>query len=176
MPFGLHSAPATFQRLMNTIIDPDMDPYCFVYLSDIIVLRKNFDDHLANLLEVFRRLYAVNLKLQSANFVENPLKYLGHLVTAEGIWTDPDKLGSVQALPAPTNVLRLRRFLGVTSRYRRLVNNFAKIAFPLNQLCKKKFVWTYNAEQEIEELSNFRTRISLPGLLQTVYSVDRRVR
>ncbi|XP_044766949.1 uncharacterized protein LOC123322930 [Coccinella septempunctata] len=63
MPFGLHSAAATFQRLLDTIIGPDMEPRAFAYLDDIIVLGKTFEEHLENLREVFRRLREANLQL-----------------------------------------------------------------------------------------------------------------
>jgi hypothetical protein len=63
MPFGLHSAPATFQRLMDQVIGPELDPYCFAYLDDIVVLGETFEQHLEVLQEVFRRLRAVNLRL-----------------------------------------------------------------------------------------------------------------
>jgi hypothetical protein len=63
MPFGLHSAPATFQRLMDRVMGPELDPYCFAYLDDIVVLGETFEQHLEVLQEVFRRLRAANLRL-----------------------------------------------------------------------------------------------------------------
>lgn len=56
IPFDLHSAPATFQRLLDTIIGPDLEPKAFAYLDDIIILGKTFDENLQLLKEVFRRL------------------------------------------------------------------------------------------------------------------------
>ncbi|XP_018578275.1 uncharacterized protein LOC108916491 [Anoplophora glabripennis] len=86
MPFGLHSAPATFQRLLDRIIGPEMEPYAFAYLDDIIVLGETFEEHLDNLREVFRRLRMANLQLNpdKCEFCRKSLKYLGHIVTAEG--------------------------------------------------------------------------------------------
>lgn len=150
MPFGLHSAPATFQRLMDQIIGPELDPYCFAYLDDIIVLGETFDEHLSHLEEVFRRLKKANLKLnpEKCQFGRKSLKYLGHWVTPEGIRTDPDKVASILELATPTNVRSLRRFLGIASWYRRFVPGFSQIAKPLNDLLKKNSKWQWQEDQQ----------------------------
>ena len=149
MPFGLHSAPATFQRLMDRILGPELEPFCFAYLDDIIILGETYDEHENNLLTVFERLRAANLKINSAKcqFGRKSLKYLGHLVTSEGICTDPDKVDAILELREPTNVRGVRRFLGVASWYRRFVPNFSQIAAPLNHLLKKGVRWSWGTEQ-----------------------------
>jgi len=63
MPFGLHSAPATFQRALDTVIGPDMEPHAFAYLDDIIVIGVTLKEHFQNLSEVFRRLRQARLRL-----------------------------------------------------------------------------------------------------------------
>ena len=150
MPFGLHSAPATFQRLMDLVIGPEMDPYCFAYLDDIIVLGETFEQHLSLLTEVFHRLRSANLRLnpEKCQFGRRSLQYLGHLVTAEGIHTDPEKVASIRQLPPPSNVKGIRRFLGIASWYRRFVPDFSKIAAPLNRLLKKGIAWQWSEEQD----------------------------
>lgn len=150
MPFGLHSAPATFQRLLDSIIGPDLEPHAFAYLDDIIVLGETFEGHLENLREVFRRLRAANLQLNpdKCQFCRKSLKYLGHLVTSEGIQTDPDKVEAIQQIPTPRNVRDIRRFLGVASWYRRFVPDFSQIAAPLTRLLKKQHRWKWTAEQD----------------------------
>ena len=141
MPFGLHSAPATFQRLMDRIIGPELEPYCFVYLDDIIVLGESFEHHLDMLKEVFSRLRAANLRVrvnpEKCVFARKSLVYLGHVVTEEGIHTDPNKVTAITGLEPPNTVRRLRRFLGMASWYRRFVPQFSQIAAPLNRLLKK---------------------------------------
>ncbi|KAL6446826.1 hypothetical protein ACFW04_001334 [Cataglyphis niger] len=105
MPFGLHSAPATFQRLLDKIISPALEPNVFVYLDDIIVISKTFDDHLRLLTEVFRRrLRDARLRLnpEKCKFCVDQLKYLGHVVDRKGIRTDPEKtLISAPVLACP---------------------------------------------------------------------------
>lgn len=90
MPFGLHSAPVTFQRALDTIIGPDLHPLAFVYLNDIIFLGRTFEEHLRTLEEVFRRLEKAEMQL---NFEKCDL------VTSEGIGTDPGKVEAVRDLP-----------------------------------------------------------------------------
>jgi len=93
MPFGLHSASATFQRLLGNVLGPDLEPRVLVYLDDIIVTSRTFEEHFELLKEVFRRLRAARLGINSekCNFCQSGLKYLGHIVDREKICTDPSK-------------------------------------------------------------------------------------
>ncbi|XP_073831437.1 uncharacterized protein [Musca autumnalis] len=150
MPFGLHSAPATFQRALDTVIGADMEPHAFAYLDDIIVIGRTLEEHLANLREVFRRLREVNLRInpEKCEFFKKETKYLGHVVSAQGIHTDPDKVAAIRELPAPTTLKELRRFLGVVSWYRRFVPEFATIAYPLTSMLKKGKHWRWTEDQQ----------------------------
>lgn len=179
MPFGLHSAPATFQRLMDRVIGPDLDPYSFAYLDDIIVLGETFEQHLDHQSEVFRRLRGENLRLnpEKCQFCRKSLRYLGHLVPADGIQTDPEKVSAIEGLSASTNVRGVRRFLGIASWYRRFVKDFSKIAHPLTRLLKKsvKWSWTKEQQQAFDQLKKCLTEVpilacpdfSRPFVLQT---------
>lgn len=148
MPFGLHSAPATFQRALDRVIGPDLEPHAFAYLDDIIVTGKTLEEHLKNLGEVFRRLRAANLKInpEKCEFFKSETRYLGHVVSGEGIHTDPDKVAAIQEIPAPTNLRELRRFLGVVSWYRRFVPEFATLAYPLTSQLKKGKHWKWTED------------------------------
>nr|XP_041633078.1 uncharacterized protein LOC121502930 [Drosophila kikkawai] len=98
MPFGLHSAPATFQRALDTVIGPDMEPHAFAYLDDIIVIGSTLEEHVANLGEVFRRLRRANLRLNrgKCHFFQRRIVYLGHVISEAGIHTDPDKVAAIR--------------------------------------------------------------------------------
>ncbi|KAH8361959.1 hypothetical protein KR084_005761, partial [Drosophila pseudotakahashii] len=93
MPFGLHSAPATFQRALDSVISPDMEPYAFAYLDDIIVIGASLEDHMTNLCQVFKRLREENLRInqEKCSFFQQKLTYLGHVISNQGIHTDPEK-------------------------------------------------------------------------------------
>ncbi len=150
MPFGLHSAPATFQRALDSVIGSDLEPFAFAYLDDIIVIGRTLEEHLAMLKEVFRRLRAANLKINpdKCEFFKRETKYLGHVISGKGIQTDPDKVSAIQDMAIPKTLRELRRFLGVASWYRRFVPDFAAIAQPLTTLLKKGRHWKWTEEQQ----------------------------
>ncbi|KAM8703120.1 hypothetical protein ACLKA7_007831 [Drosophila subpalustris] len=146
MPFGLHAAPATFQRALDRVIGPEMLPHAFAYLDDII--GKTLEEHMANLKEVFRRLRAANLRINvdKCDFFKQELKYLGHKVTELGICTDPEKVDAISKLKPPTNAKELRQYLGVASW--RFVPDFSNTVHPLNELLKKGVKWSWSEEHQ----------------------------
>ncbi|KAJ8031683.1 hypothetical protein HOLleu_24949 [Holothuria leucospilota] len=136
MPFGLTSAPSTFQRLMEKCMGDMNLKKCLVYLDDIIIFSKTFEEHLERLAAVFKRLgeYGLKLKPSKCEFLKPSVKYLGHIVSAKGVETDPEKIEKIKNWPPPTNLKQLRSFLGFAGYYRRFVEGFSKIAKPLNAL------------------------------------------
>jgi len=98
MPFGLHSASATFQRALDSVIGADMEPFA------------TEEQHLANLGEVFRRLPRANLKVipKKCAIFKRRLVYLGHVISAEGVKTDPEKVKAITNLNSPTCLKQLR--------------------------------------------------------------------
>lgn len=128
---------------MDQVIGIDLDPYCFAYPNDIIILGETFEQHLELLREVFRRLRAAKLKInpEKCQFGRKTLRYLGHLVTGEGIRTDPENVNSILKISSPNTVRQLRQFLGMVSWYRRFIEDFSTIAAPLRQLLMKSQKW-----------------------------------
>lgn len=150
MPFGLHSAPATFQRLLDTVLGPELEPKVLVYLDDIIVVSSSFEEHLKLLAEVFRRLRHAKLRPnpEKCHFCRNELRYLGHVINRQGIHTDPEKVEAITAWPTPTTLRKVRQFLGVASWYRRFIPDFSAMAAPLTSLTKKKARWRWTEDEE----------------------------
>ena len=136
MPFGLTNAPATFQRLMESCLGELHLNWCIIYLDDIIVFSRTPEEHIHRLRAVFEKLKAAGLKLKPSNcdFFKKEIKYMGHVVSEQGVSTDPDKIKAVTEWPQPTTVTEVRSFLGFVSYYRRFIPNFSKVAKPLNQL------------------------------------------
>ena len=161
MPFGLVNAPATFQRLMEVVLAGLARTVCLVYLDDILVIGKTLAEHNANLTKVLDRIQSAGLRLKpkKCQIAREEVEYLGHVVSAEGVGTDPKKLEAVRQYPTPTDVKTLRSFLGLTSYYRRFVPDFAKIAGPLHALTKKdvSFIWTETCQQSFETLKKLLT-------------------
>ena len=136
MPFGLCNAPATFQRLMERCMGDMNLRDCLIYLDDIVVFSSTFEEHIERLEAVFRRLQTNNLKLKASKceFFKREVTYLGHVVSKEGISTDPAKTEAVLNWPVPKTVKEVRMFLGFTGYYRRFVKGYASIVRPLNDL------------------------------------------
>ena len=156
MPFGLTNAPATFQRLMESCLGDLHLNWCIIYLDDIIIYSKTPEEHLERLEGVFAKLQKAGLTLKPSKceFFKSRITYLGHIVSKDGIETDPKKISAVQQWPRPTTVTQVRKFLGFTNYYRKFLHNYAKIAKPLHLLTsgdnaskkRSKIVWTEDCE------------------------------
>ena len=135
MPFGLCNAPGTFQRLMERIFGDQSFQTLLLYLDDVVVYASSFEQHLRRLELVFERLRAHNLKLKLAkcHFFAQEVRYLGHVISADGVATDPEKTRAVAEWPRPRTAKDLRSFLGFASYYRRFVPGFAAHAGPLHR-------------------------------------------
>jgi len=119
---------------------------CLVYLDDILIFSKTFDEHLDCLATVFDRLdrYGLKLKPSKCSLFQRKVSFLGHVVSDRGIECDPDKVASIATWPTPANIAEVHTFCGLVSYYRTFVCNFAAIARPLHNLTKKAatFEWT----------------------------------
>ena len=149
MPFGLGGAPATFQRVMQTIFRDELLEILIVYLDDIIVFSQDISTHLKRLEMVFRKLQEHGLKIEAkkCQFFRPKVTYLGHVVSAEGVATDPAKTEAVTNWPKPKTLKDLRLFLGFASYYRRFVPHFAQVARPLHELVSNLYEGGKNGKQ-----------------------------
>ena len=184
MAFGLTNAPATFQRLMERCMGEYHLKECLIYLDDIIIFSKTFDEHITRLENVFKQLekHGLKLKASKCEFFKSQVQYLGHIVSDEGIQTDPDKIAALKDWPAPTNIKELRSFLGFAGYYRRFVCNYSKIVKPLNSLLvghttnkkvrktKEATLWTWGIEQQTAFDTIIEKLTSPPVLAYTDYT------
>ena len=136
MPFGLCNAPATFQRLMENILGDQAYIILLLYLDDILVYASTIDEMLERLDLVFTRLgeHGLKIKPDKCHLFNKETAYLGHVVSEQGIATDPEKIRTVLEWPVPKSETELRSFLGLAGYYRRFVEGFSKIAAPLHAL------------------------------------------
>lgn len=146
MAFGLCNAPATFERLMDTILG---DLRCLVYLDDMIARAKTFELELQRLTHNVTQLRAANLKLNSkkCELFRRRVKFLGYV-------TDPEKVEVVSNWPLPQDVKNVRSFLGLCTYYQQFVPSLADIARPLHKLTEKgqPFTWTRECDSSFHRL------------------------
>jgi transposase InsO family protein len=156
MPFGLTNAPATFERLMEHVLQGMQWEQLQVYLDDIIVFGKTFLIALFNLTQVFIRFRKAQLKMKvkKCSLFQKEVPFLGHIVSREGIKCDPAKIDVVQSWPHPINMTEVRSFLGFATYYRRFIPHFSTVASPLTGLTRKdvEFDWTEECEYAFRRL------------------------
>lgn len=156
LPMGLKISPSAFSRVMTIAMSGLNCESCFIYLDDLIIFGKNLREHNQNLIKVFERLRKVNLKLnpRKCEFLKKDLLYLGHIISAEGILPDPDKINIVKNYPIPKSNDEVKRFVAFVNYYRRFIKNFANIVLPLNILTRKNvnFSWTHECQNSFETL------------------------
>ena len=156
MPFGLTNAPAVFMSLMNKIFRPYLDQFVVVFIDDILVYSRSEEEHeqhLRTVLQVLRdnRLYA---KASKCEFWLNEVKFLGHVVSENGIAVDPTKVEAVLDWRQPKTVSEICSFLGLAGYYRRFIQDFSKLAKPTTRLMQKgvKYEWDEACEKSFQEL------------------------
>jgi hypothetical protein len=137
--FGLTGAPGTFQGAMNTTLHPVLRRCAIVFFDDILVYSQTMEEHNEHLRHVFQLLSKDqwHIKLSKCKFAQTSISYLGHIISDQGVATDPSKIDAVLSWPTPACVKELRSFLGFTGFYRKFVKHYAIIAKPLTTLLKK---------------------------------------
>ena len=166
MPFGLSNAPAVFMDLMNRVFRPFLDKFVIVFIDDILVYSKSWEEHEYHLRVVLQTLRENQLygKLSKCEFWLDKVTFLGHVIFREGISVDPNKVEAVVKWERPTNVIEVRSFLGLASYYRWFVEGFSRLATPLTHLTQKnvKCEWIEECERSFLEL---KSRLSTTPIL-----------
>ncbi|KAL6478669.1 hypothetical protein MHYP_G00121020 [Metynnis hypsauchen] len=138
MPQEITGAPATFHGLMEKAVGDMHLLQVIVYLDDIIVFGKSLEQHEERLLKVLDRLEEVGLKISidKCQFCQPEVKYVGHVVSIDGISTDPENVSAVTQWKQPSDLKSFRSFLGFCGYYRRFIANYSAIVRPLTELTK----------------------------------------
>jgi hypothetical protein len=160
MPFGLTNAPSTFQALMNRILQPYLDNFVVVYLDDILIYSKTFEDHVTHVRLVLEALRTNELRcaLDKCTFATQQLTYLGFVIGPNGVQADPKKTAPIADWPEPKSTHDVHTFMGLANYFQRYVPKMAELAAPLTDLLKgdhsQKFVFTAAAHTAFHALKH----------------------
>ena len=167
MGFGLTNAPATFMALMNAVLRPFLRRCVVVFLDDILIYSKSWENHLQDIDDVLSALRKQSLfcKPTKCVFAASHVKFLGHIITGKSLAPDPEKLAAVKNWSVPKSVKEVRQFLGFSNYFRRFIKDYSSISRPLESLTSKyaRFSWSAECQQAFEKLKLALT--SAPVLL-----------
>ena len=145
MPFGLTNAPATFQRMMDRILNELREDFCEVYLDDILIYSETFEQHLKHIERVIQRLddYGLKLKHKKCHFAQLETEYLGFILGNGSYRTAPRIIEAIQNFPEPklneeVKLKDIQSFLGVCNFYRKFIDNYKDLIAPINKLLAEK--------------------------------------
>lgn len=165
MPFGLKNAPATFQRLMNTVLKGLVGVICLVYMDDIIIFSTGLQEHYNNLALVLNALEKANLKVQldKSEFLQKEVAFLGHIVNEDGVKPNPNKIEAIKSWPIPKTEKEIKSFLGTLGYYRKFIKDFSLLTKPLTQCLRKdqKIVHNQTFLESFEKCKQILTSTSV---------------
>ena len=149
LPFGVASAPAIFQRTMETVLKGL--PMVVVYLDDILVARKTEQEHMMNLAQVLEHLDSAGMKLKrdKCAFCLSQVEHLGHVISEEGLCPSATKVKAITEAPQPSSLPELKSFLGLVNYYAKFLQDSATVLAPLYKLLKHSKSWQWNNEQQL---------------------------
>jgi hypothetical protein len=154
---------------MNSTLSPCLRKFVLVFFDDILIYSKTYEDHIGHIRCVFELLTKDQWKLKftKCTFAQRSIAYLGHVISAAGVSTDPSKVTAISQWPSPQNAKELRSFLGLAGYYRKFVRYFGVIAKPLTGLLKKHslFLWTATHETAFSTLKSALCNAPVLGLL-----------
>jgi len=156
LPFGLTNGPATYQRYMNDVLFDYLDDFCTAYLDDILIYSDNALEHEKHVMKVLERLRKAGLQadIKKCEFSVTRTKYLGFIISTDGIEVDPEKIEVIREWKEPRTVKGIQSFLGFCNFYRRFIRNYGNIARPLTRLTRQDtpFIFDSDCSEAFQEL------------------------
>ncbi|CAM9272525.1 unnamed protein product, partial [Heterosigma akashiwo] len=168
MPMGLSNSAATFQAMMQEILNPYLHTCCVVYIDDVFIFSDDYEQHLEDIQKVLRRLQEAGLKTRpdKTSLCRKKVKCLGFFIDEEGVKPLPQKLSTIQNVQVQKTKKGLMSFLGIIRYYSRFVKSLADVAMPLTALLKKdvKFPQAWGEAQD-KAVELIKMAFSKPGLV-----------
>ena len=164
LPFGISSAPELFQRRMNSILEGLDGVTCL--MDDVLIFGKDKTEHDVRLRKVLERLQTTGVTLNSNKCVFNKreVKFLGHVISKDGVKADPEKTSAIRKMEVPQSVSELRRFLGMVNQLGKFSPRISELSQPLRELLSTKRAWLWGPEQD-RSFQNLKEELSKPTTL-----------
>ena len=154
LPFGVRNGPAKFQETLDKALRGLTNVFAFI--DDIIIHAESLEQHKKIFNKVLQRLreFKLSISIEKCKFLKKEVEYLGHIISVDGIKTNPKIISAVRDFPRPRNVKNVRQLLGLFNYYHRFVDGFAKLSNPITKLLEKnvKFEWTEEADKALKIL------------------------
>ena len=158
MPFGLKTAPQTFQRILNTVFADFLYQWLIIYIDDCVTWSLSFEEALSHYQQIFERAskFGVQFKPSKCSFFSTNLQILGHRITPTGRFPTEKGTESITSFPKPQNVSSLKRFLGMIGYFREYIRNMSQRSQHLRSLLSQKasFSWSDQHEAEFQDLKS----------------------
>ena len=182
LTFGSGNAPASFQRLLELVLQDYIGKVVFRYIEGILIFSATFEDHLSHVAKVLQTLREAYLRVQidKSQFARNSVEFLGHLITPEGIGPNKRNMEAVTSFLTPTKMNDAHAFLGLYNYYGRFIKNYSVLAGLLLQILKKMLCLTCTPPPPppttriisgFERKTNGCTHFGLPELFNPIYIV-----
>jgi transposase InsO family protein len=166
LPFGLKNSPLAFASAISSVMAGLETKFLSVFIDEFFIFSPDYSTHLDHLSQVFTRLRNANLTLHPSKctFGAQTIKFLGFIVSKNGLQPDPKKVEAIRTFPAPSNQKQLRSFLGIVNFYRRFLTSFSQTCFPLTQLLRKDAKWHWSSECD-QAFNTLRTALMTAPIL-----------
>jgi hypothetical protein len=167
LPMGISVGCQVLSRVVDSLFGDLKNTYVYNFMDDLVVYSSSLEEHLEHLREVFRRLKKAGFTLNrdKVALARSEIKFLGHVLSADGVKILPERVEAISQFPTPKNLKAVRRFLGMVGFYANFIKGFSQMAEPLHALKRKEvaFVWSGPQKEAFEQL---KASISTPPVLQ----------
>jgi hypothetical protein len=163
LPFGLCGGPATFQRFINNTLIDYLNVFCAAYMDDVLIFSRNREEHIKHVKMVLQKLQDAGLQvdIRKSEFFVTQTKFLGLIISKDGLSMDPEKVQVIKDWKKPTNLTEVQSFVGFCNFYRRFIKNFSKVLKPMIELSKKElkhqFEWTDSQQVAFQQMKDLVT-------------------
>lgn len=156
MPHGLPNGPSVYQAFIEGVLKEALNKYVCVYMDDILIYSKSVNEHIQHVRKVLSILIKNHLvvRLDKCEFNKFEIKYLGDILTKDGVKIDPEKVNQVMQMAEPRNISEIQSFMGTCNCFRRFVPNFTTVIKPINMLLRKdqRFEWSNECQESFENI------------------------